>query len=447
MFNDLAFRDRVRLAGVNSINWARIVAQIAYYFAAAAALGAPHRPVSFCGADRQLRRHLRRLCGAGAWGCRIDRLVIATNANDILRAGAARRASTRCARWSATSSPVHGHPGLLQLRALPVRGGGPRCRRGCAPAWAALRQIRPVRARRQGARPPARRTSTPPAPARPRSRTASAASGARAATCSTRTPPAASSPRPRRLHDRATRRSCSPPPIRPNSPTPSQPITGERPALPPRLASLMTAPERITVLPNDLSAVERFVEDRARGQTRSRGMTHEMTRLAERPARRLPPHAARRDGLARRLGGAGARHEQDAEHGISHLLEHMAFKGTERRSASDIAEEIEAVGGELNAATSLETTAYFARVLKADIGLALDILADILQIPRYAAGRARARARGDPAGDRRHPRQPRRDRLRAAAGCRLPRAGDRPPDPRHHRERQALRRRRPARLP
>ena len=62
----------------------------------------------------------------------------------------------------------------------------------------------------------------------------------------------------------------------------------------------------------------------------------------------------------------------------------MAFKGTERRSASDIAEEIEAVGGELNAATSLETTAYYARVLEADVGLALDILADILHIPRYA---------------------------------------------------------------
>ena len=81
---------------------------------------------------------------------------------------------------------------------------------------------------------------------------------------------------------------------------------------------------------------------------------------------------------------AGARHEQEDEHGISHLLEHMAFKGTERRSATDIAEEIEAVGGELNAATSLETTAYFARILKSDIGIALDILADILQIPRYA---------------------------------------------------------------
>ncbi len=81
---------------------------------------------------------------------------------------------------------------------------------------------------------------------------------------------------------------------------------------------------------------------------------------------------------------AGARHERDAEHGISHLLEHMAFKGTERRSATDIAEEIEAVGGELNAATSLETTAYYARMLAADVGLALDILADILHIPRYA---------------------------------------------------------------
>ena len=56
--------------------------------------------------------------------------------------------------------------------------------------------------------------------------------------------------------------------------------------------------------------------------------------------------------------GVGARHETVGQQDISHLLEHMAFKGTKRRSAKDIAEEIEAVGGELNAATSLETTAY-----------------------------------------------------------------------------------------
>ncbi|HEX5957616.1 MAG TPA: pitrilysin family protein, partial [Hyphomicrobiaceae bacterium] len=82
--------------------------------------------------------------------------------------------------------------------------------------------------------------------------------------------------------------------------------------------------------------------------------------------------------------GVGARHETAPEQGISHLLEHMAFKGTERRSAREIAEEIEAVGGELNAATSLEMTAYFARVLAADTGLALDILSDILQSPRHS---------------------------------------------------------------
>jgi predicted Zn-dependent peptidase len=69
--------------------------------------------------------------------------------------------------------------------------------------------------------------------------------------------------------------------------------------------------------------------------------------------------------------GVGARHETVEQQGISHLLEHMAFKGTKRRSAKDIAEEIEAVGGELNAATSLETTAYFTRVLAGDIGLSL----------------------------------------------------------------------------
>lgn len=75
---------------------------------------------------------------------------------------------------------------------------------------------------------------------------------------------------------------------------------------------------------------------------------------------------------------AGSRDETDNEHGMAHLLEHMAFKGTLRRSARQIAEEIENVGGEVNAATSTETTSYYARVLKADVGLAVDILADIL---------------------------------------------------------------------
>ena len=77
--------------------------------------------------------------------------------------------------------------------------------------------------------------------------------------------------------------------------------------------------------------------------------------------------------------GAGTRHEPRAINGVAHLLEHMAFKGTEKRSARDIAVEIEAVGGVLNAYTSREHTAYYARVLAGDVPLALDILADILQ--------------------------------------------------------------------
>src|SRR5260370_2919177 len=81
--------------------------------------------------------------------------------------------------------------------------------------------------------------------------------------------------------------------------------------------------------------------------------------------------------------GSGSRDEQPDEHGISHLLEHMAFKGTSRRTARQIAEEIEAVGGDLNAATGVEATAYYSRMLKADVPLPLDVLSDILSDPAF----------------------------------------------------------------
>lgn len=77
--------------------------------------------------------------------------------------------------------------------------------------------------------------------------------------------------------------------------------------------------------------------------------------------------------------GVGTRHEPAEANGVAHLLEHMAFKGTARRSAQAIAEEIEAVGGHLNAYTGRETTAYYAKILADDLPLALDLLADILQ--------------------------------------------------------------------
>lgn len=80
---------------------------------------------------------------------------------------------------------------------------------------------------------------------------------------------------------------------------------------------------------------------------------------------------------------AGTRSEGPSEHGMAHFLEHMAFKGTASRSGRAIAEAIEAVGGEINAATSVDNTAYHARMLADDLPLALDVLADILTAPVF----------------------------------------------------------------
>jgi predicted Zn-dependent peptidase len=75
---------------------------------------------------------------------------------------------------------------------------------------------------------------------------------------------------------------------------------------------------------------------------------------------------------------AGGRHERVDQNGIAHFLEHMAFKGTKRRSALEIAEAIEDVGGFINAYTSREATAYYVRVLQKDVPLAFDVISDIV---------------------------------------------------------------------
>jgi predicted Zn-dependent peptidase len=80
---------------------------------------------------------------------------------------------------------------------------------------------------------------------------------------------------------------------------------------------------------------------------------------------------------------AGGRHERAEQNGIAHFLEHMAFKGTARRSALQIAEAIEDVGGYINAYTSREVTAYYARVLAGDVPLALDVIGDIVLNPVF----------------------------------------------------------------
>ena len=81
---------------------------------------------------------------------------------------------------------------------------------------------------------------------------------------------------------------------------------------------------------------------------------------------------------------AGGRHERPEQNGIAHFLEHMAFKGTTSRTALQIAEAIEDVGGYINAYTSRDMTAFYARVLQGDVALALEVIADIVLNPVFA---------------------------------------------------------------
>lgn len=80
--------------------------------------------------------------------------------------------------------------------------------------------------------------------------------------------------------------------------------------------------------------------------------------------------------------GVGSRDERDGHHGSTHFLEHLLFKGTTRRSAMDIAEAFDAVGGEANAATGKEHTCYYARVLDADVPMAVDVIGDMVTSAR-----------------------------------------------------------------
>ncbi|MDD3336610.1 MAG: pitrilysin family protein, partial [Eubacteriales bacterium] len=79
----------------------------------------------------------------------------------------------------------------------------------------------------------------------------------------------------------------------------------------------------------------------------------------------------------------GSTNEQEAENGLSHFIEHMVFKGTKTRSARDIAEEMDLVGGQLNAFTSKECTCFYAKVIDEDLRLAVDILADLALRPTF----------------------------------------------------------------
>jgi predicted Zn-dependent peptidase len=114
-------------------------------------------------------------------------------------------------------------------------------------------------------------------------------------------------------------------------------------------------------------------------------MTPEITRLSNGLTVVTDPMPQLRSAMLGVWVNAGGRNETRPVMGVSHMLEHMAFKGTATRSARDLAEEIEAVGGYLNAYTGREQTAFHARVLADDVPLGVDLLSDILINPAFAA--------------------------------------------------------------
>jgi threonine synthase len=258
MFNDLAFRDRTRLAAVNSINWARVVAQTVYYFAAAAALGAPQRTVSFAVPTGNfgdiLAGYAARRCGLA-----IDRLAIATNANDILaRAHATGIYEVR--EVTATTSPSMDIQVSSNFERYLFEASGRDA------AWLRGR----MGALRQSGRFELGDTLTPFRA----DFDAASASEAEVAACIRRVQArsgylldphtacgvvAAEKALSRRPTPTVVLATAHPAKF----PDAVAAIAGTRPALPPRLASLMTDAERMTVLANDRVAVQRFVEERA----------------------------------------------------------------------------------------------------------------------------------------------------------------------------------------
>lgn len=259
MFNDHAFRDSVALSGVNSINWARIVAQVTYYFAAAVALGAPHRPVSFTVPTGNFGDVFAGYV-AKRMGLAIDRLGIATNTNDIL-ARAHESGVYDMRGVVATSSPSMDIQISSNFERYLYEAGG----RDAARVTAQMRSLAQGGRFEVGAAlEPWRREFE--AAAASEAEVADAIRAVKAASGYLMDPHTACG----FVALQKAKHRCKAPDVilatahPAKFPEAMQAITGERPALPPRLTGLMTAPERFERLPNDLAAVERFVAGRAR---------------------------------------------------------------------------------------------------------------------------------------------------------------------------------------
>jgi threonine synthase len=263
MFGDLPFRDRLQLAAVNSINWGRIIAQLTYYFAAAAALGGPQRCVQFAVPTGNFGDVFAGYA-AKAMGLPAERLVIATNENDILYRAWSTGMYT-LADVVATTSPSMDIQISSNFERFLFEASG----RDAAYVRGKMNSLRQSRSIGLGeAMVPYRESfvaeRVDEAAVADCIRKVKAESGYLLdphSACGVVAARKAMTSESRHI-PRVALATAHPAKF----PDAMQAITGERPGLPPRLASLMSDPERITVLPNDLAAIQRFVEDRARAR-------------------------------------------------------------------------------------------------------------------------------------------------------------------------------------
>ena len=255
MFNDFDFRDGVRLAGVNSINWARVLAQVVYYFTAAVALGAPHRAVSFTVPTGNFgdiyAGHIAR-----AMGLPIERLVIATNQNDILdRALRSGVYETKGVAPSISPSmdiqvssnferalfDAYGRDGAAVAQLMAELKAG-----RFAISQGALERLREEFASGRASEEDTRATIAATLAATGELLCPHSAVGVKVASEHLSLTP---------MVTLATAHPAK-------FPDAVESATGIRPALPPRMADLFQRAERVTRVPNDLAALEALVRDR-----------------------------------------------------------------------------------------------------------------------------------------------------------------------------------------
>ena len=261
MFNDHAFRDRVHLAGVNSINWARIVAQVTYYFAAATALGAPHRKVAFSVPTGNFGDIFAGYV-ARRMGLPIADLVIASNENDILPR-TVETGTYEMRNVVATTSPSMD----IQISSNFERYLFEASSRDDAYVRGVMGSLAQSRRFEVGNSVAEHLRTDFSAAAVSEQRVAEAIRDVKEASAYLMDPhtacgyAAASAARREGHYEPRVVLSTAHPAKFPDA---IEKITGERPPLPERLSSLMTDEERFERVPGDLAAVQRFVEERAR---------------------------------------------------------------------------------------------------------------------------------------------------------------------------------------